>query len=191
MAGTELEYITKIELDILLRGGIPMERVRRSRPSAKRLIIRSIFEKWIVFYSAFMREDIAKAPTNRKGLDSFISNIEEASDRQVLVRMNSGDCGTTAIAVGQALEKLGFEIVYWDNGNHGYIEIDGLFYDALTLTGQPDQTKMYGHSEALNSGNLEFMHGAWLRVDPLGVLMVETFVRMLCIQYEYPFTAQE
>lgn len=191
MAGSDLEYITKQELELLLRGGIPAARIQKARPSARRLIVRSIFNKWVVFYGAFMYDKIQLSETTPRRLEQWLSEDLDARTRKTLTRMNSGDCGTTAIAVGQVLEQLGFEVEYWDNDNHGFILVDGLFYDTLTANGQTAVDQMYGHSAKLSSGNLAFMHDAFLRVDPLGVRMVETFVRMFVYDYKYPYPVAE
>lgn len=191
----DADYLTQRELDILIRGKIPPERTRKAKANAKRLIIRTMFERWVVFYRMAQRQDIdryligvLKMPAR---FDAYFTDEYSLPHRATLARMNSGDCGTTALAVGQALELLGFDVVYCDLGDHACVRIDGVYYDALIPNGTSDVTQMLGYKTGqLEHGTAKLIHDAYLPYDELGVQLVETFVRMSSLKYRYPFSIQ-
>lgn len=194
----DADYLTQRELDLILRGKIPPERTRKAKANAKRLIIRTMFERWIVFYRTAQRQDIGlylsgicKVPAR---FAEFFSDELTPLQRATLARMNSGDCGTTALAVGQALELLGFDVTYCDLGDHACLLIDGMYYDALKPNGESTMSAMFGYKESaidgLGLGTADLLHNAYLPFDELGAQLVETFVRMLSLNYRYPFTIE-
>lgn len=140
------------------------------------MTLPELFELFICFYSEINEKDI-------KGT--------ERTD--VLKRLNSGDCGTAAIAVGWVWHNLtGEEVLYHDNNAHGYIEVNGRFYDTLQPEGRDSHREIMGYNPeaTIMSGDVEFMHHQFMFVDPLGVSWINQFATMHQVK-AYPFTAEE
>lgn len=189
--------ITQQELNFLLRGLVPPEPVRINKSETRKLVVKSIFERWAHFYRLAMRADIDQyiAEPQRIGVrfERYFTEHTSLERRATLARMNSGDCGTTALAVGQVLELLGFEVNYCDLYDHACIIVDDRYYDALVPNGVTERSEVYGYrSEGINGytatiGTATLIHEQYLRADPLGALLVESFAKMFLLEYTYPF----
>lgn len=188
--------LTQEELDMVLRGLLP-EKQPPTQSEFRKKIIATLFERWIVFYGAAMYRDVegymsSSSPLQSKFSKWFDPNVVNRR-HATLARMNSGDCGTTALAIGQVLEQLGFEVNYCDLYDHACIIVDDCYYDALEPTGVTERSEVFGYrSEGINGytatiGSAALIHEQYLRVDPLGVLLVESFAKMFLLDYTYPF----
>lgn len=93
-------------------------------------------------------------------------------------RLNAGDCGTAAIAVGWVFEQLtGRDITYCDNTNHGFLEFYNWCYDTLTPEGVRQQ-HVFGHQvnhPIIRTQDVRTMHYQFLRNDRLGYSWVCEF----------------
>ena len=94
-------------------------------------------------------------------------------------RLNAGDCGTAAIAVGWVLEQLyGYPVTYVDNQFHGYIKVDGVCYDTLNPHGQPDEDQMLGRYMNIapkSSSDVRAMHFWFIQRDARSMSMICEF----------------
>ena len=99
-------------------------------------------------------------------------------DTATLKRLNSGDCGTAAIAVGWVFSQLtGKSVTYCDNSQHGFIEYYNWCYDTLQPQGARQQ-HMHGHyvnQPVMRYRDIRTMHHVFLRSDSLGYAMVCEF----------------
>ena len=93
-------------------------------------------------------------------------------------RLNAGDCGTAAIAVGWVWEQLtGKPIAYCDNGQHGFLEYYNWCYDTLQPYGARLQ-HMLGHYinlPLIRTPDVRTLHYQFLRNDRLGYSWVCEF----------------
>lgn len=93
-------------------------------------------------------------------------------------RLNAGDCGTAAIAVGWVFEQLtGHDVTYCDNTNHGFLEYYNWCYDTLAPEGVR-QHQIYGHQvnhPIIRTHEVRTMHYQFLRTDRLGYSWVCEF----------------
>lgn len=99
-----------------------------------------------------------------------------------LDRINSGDCGTASVAIGWVWNHLsGDEVIYHDNFNHGYIEVNGRFYDTLVPEGVDSHAEMFQYKpkNVINHvrGDVSVQHCQFLRVDDFGIQMVREFAK--------------
>jgi len=195
MSGTQV-MLTQQELNFLLRGLVPPEPTRINKSETRKLLVKSIFERWTLFYRMAMRSDIDRyiAEPQRIGarFERYFTEHTSLERRATLARMNSGDCGTTALAVGQTLEFLGFDVLYCDLLDHAAILVDGFYWDTLCPEGVPALEQLLAYKQenasSMPISNAELIHSRYLPYDELGMQMVETFVRMFSLNYKYPFT---
>lgn len=98
----------------------------------------------------------------------------------VIKRINSGDCGTTAIAIGLVLTHYNVSFKYWDNVNHAYLEQDGLYYDTEFIVGTDDHYKLTNANRGDSNPkvtDLSALLHEYMRTDPLGILMLSIWCR--------------
>ena len=118
-----------------------------------RKIIANLFEHFTECYTVWNSPELSKYTNNP------------------LDRLNAGDCGTAAIAVGWVLEQLyGFTVTYVDNQFHGYIKVNGICYDTLNPYGQPNEDLMLGrymNVAPVNTRDVRTMHYWFVRKDAL------------------------
>ncbi len=118
-----------------------------------RKIIANLFEHFTECYTVWNSPELSKYTNNP------------------LDRLNAGDCGTAAIAVGWVLEQLyGFTVTYVDNRFHGYIKVNGICYDTLNPYGQPNEDLMLGrymNVAPVNTRDVRTMHYWFVRKDAL------------------------
>lgn len=131
------------------------------------ITITRLFEQFAECYGQWQRREI-------------LGYLGEYPDYHVatLKRLNSGDCGTAAIAVGWVWEQLtGNKVTYCDNSQHGFIEYYNWCYDTLQPCGARQQ-HMYGHyvnHPVMRYTDVRTMHHVFLRGDSLGYAMVCEF----------------
>lgn len=96
-------------------------------------------------------------------------------------RINGGDCGTAAIAVGIVLrEKYGIVVEYCDNVDHAFIKHDGQFFDTVYCQGTNDQTLLHGAKGRSDYDIVEWpeLYRRYLRdreFDVIGHNFIKTF----------------
>lgn len=159
------DYVFSWPTDVFEPVGIP----QLLRVQNMGLDISKLFHRFIRFYKFVNRKEC---------------NFECDSDNTeaTVNRINGGDCGTAAIAVGTVLEKLGYEVTYWDNDAHGYIEVNGVFYDTMTPDGRVNHDEMFMAGDSPNprvSGDKEWMKNQFHRADPLGLEWADMFYKIV------------
>lgn len=114
----------------------------------------------------------------KKAFTDFISsyqvyfNIPE--NEEVVGRINNGDCGTAAIAVGLALEKAGYTVTYYDNNNHAFIGIDGKVYDCYFQEGTDiDTMNERWSSDIAKLVSSKDLVMAYLPYDAIGAVLLK------------------
>lgn len=110
-------------------------------------------------------------------------------------RINSGDCGTTALAVWQVYRNLltsylrgeerlsTLELI--DNTNHAFLKLDGVYYDTLQPNGQPDVSKMLeagAPNESVETLTSHTLFQRYILRDKIGAELIRTF----CLMFHVP-----
>lgn len=129
--------------------------------------ISDVFNRFIDYYAAYF------GFSNREG---------------AVARINQGDCGTAAIAVGTVLQHNGFPVVFRDNINHAFITIGTLAYDCANLEGVKEEilNEQYGSLES-QIVTPEILIGAYMPYDACGAVLLKRFLEHYQIPV-YPFT---
>lgn len=151
-------------------------------------VLTALLRTWVQHYT-----DLAYEVYEYK---TAIREFEVAPDADWAVeRINSGDCGTTALAVYQVYTNLltpylrdgerlaALELV--DNYNHAYLRLDDVCYDTLQPEGQVDASKMYeagapnAKVETLSTTEL-FRRYIWK--DRIGAELIRRFCQRFYIE---------
>jgi hypothetical protein len=140
--------------------------------------VSAVLEAWINHYQVFSTEAWEHATGKRN---------EPVTRHTAIERMNSGDCGTTAIAVSTVFNQLQHEaagnhryerMVCWDNFNHAYVEFNGRYYDTFDLNGKENRSEMYEH-DAPNAKDeqlsVESIFKRYIYKDRIGAHLIKTF----------------
>lgn len=121
----------------------------------------------------------------------------------VIRRINSGDCGTAALAVGWAFVKLQEKaaaervqspaldsvagelgatavsdpVQYWDNYDHAYLGYNGLFYDTANPQGISDYTKLIGYrgDRVVQQLPRAEIWDRYIHIDAMGARIIELY----------------
>ena len=100
----------------------------------------------------------------------------------VVVGINSGDCGVAAIAIGWVLSHFrpDSEIVYYDNGEHAYFSMDGMFYDTICRHGKRSHVEMFGGKpeKEIKPLTLDGLCNAFIIADVQGQQMISSFCEL-------------
>lgn len=119
--------------------------IRTGNLVAAPAVLTAILRTWVKHYSDIAYE-VYEYKTAKREFES-VPDEDWAIDR-----INSGDCGTTALAVYQVYTQLltpflrdgerlmSLELV--DNFNHAFLRLDDVCYDTMQTEGQPDISKM-------------------------------------------------
>lgn len=119
----------------------------------------------------------------------------ELSDQQVGEYINEKDSEVMAMAVGY-LWTLLFEeeVVYYHNGNHAYIGLGDVLYDAMSimLTGHPsDHHDTMGFTDItqVQTFNVNEFHEKWINGNFMAHRIVDEFIRSqgLNRNFDLPF----
>jgi len=151
-------------------------------------VLTAILRTWVKHYAELAYEVFEYKTAKRE--------FEVVPDEDwAIERINSGDCGTTALAVWQVYTKLltpflrdgerllALELV--DNFNHAYLKLDDVCFDTLNLNGQTDETKMFEYSapnakvEVLTSEEL-FRRYIWK--DRIGAELIRRFCQRFYVE---------
>lgn len=130
-----------------------------------------IITKWIHFYNEF-------APDFINRIDHHITDV--------IIRINHGDCGTTALAVSHCFETSFPEappVELIDIIDHAYIKHDGYFYDAFSPSGEANEsiiTSSYPRSQPAEKVSTEELAKRYLGdCDWIGAKMISTFCSIM------------
>lgn len=126
-----------------------------------------------------------------KFVDFYAETQSRAGNADAIIRINSGECGNAAIAIGQVLEqKFNYNVQYHDSTNHAYIVVDGIAYDAANPEGTDpkDLAELYSgeHVAALPAS---VVFAAYNSSDTLGAFIIKGFVAIYGLKAE-PFVEQ-
>lgn len=151
-------------------------------------LLSAILRMWVIHYTELAYE-VCEYKT-------AVWEFEGPLDAEwAIERINSGDCGTTALAVYQVYTELmkphlreeerlsPLELI--DNYNHAYLKLDGRFYDTLNLDGQDDETQMFESGapnakvEALTTAEL-FRRYIWK--DRIGAELIRRFCQRFYVE---------
>ena len=118
--------------------------------------------------------------------------IEQASlpNHATSERINSGDCGVAAMAIGLYLKRRGYDVKFFDNVNHAYFSVDGVYYDTLTPTGASSHKDMYGYyaDNLIKEVTVRTLHDNYMPYDNLGVGIVDHFLKAHT-KFGYPYAS--
>lgn len=142
--------------------------------------LTALLKAFVAFYDRANRTNIYR-PNNPNGVKTelmFRAGVPEEMHLAVN-RINLGDCGTAAIAVGHVFTaQTGESVVYWDNMNHGYLQYGDLFYDTMWTGGQADAGQLVGAGKYLPiTRTKEELVREYLNCDYFGALMIREFCR--------------
>ena len=133
-----------------------------------RRIIAKLFEHFTECYTVWNGPELAKYTNDP------------------LDRLNAGDCGTAAIAVGWVLEqRYGVPVEYVDNQYHAYLRINGICYDTLQPEGQPNEDLMLGRYMNLSpvrTTDVRTMHHWFIQRDLRGYSMICEFCGLYAVK---------
>lgn len=138
----------------------------------KTITLQDVIESFVLFYSRVN----ASVITPKK--PRMITRAD------VIHRINSGDCGTAAIAIGLVWQVLGNEKVIWhDNFNHAFIEVNGIYYDTANISGSDNYFDMYGcnsddKDKFIRAESPIGCHVNYLLYDTTGIAMINSFCAM-------------
>jgi len=153
---------------------------------SERKSISFFLESWINHYHQFCPETLEARQGRREPL-----TIEE-----VVERINGGDCGTTAIAVGYVYNQLQAEFSdkadefiglaeFYDNYNHAFLKVDDRFYDTINVDGVDSASQMF-EADAPNASvenvGLAELFKRYIWKDRIGSRLIETF----CLRWHVP-----
>jgi hypothetical protein len=99
----------------------------------------------------------------------------------VLGKINNGDCGVAAIAIGWVLSQLnqGIDVYYYDNGAHAYFSINGIYYDTVHRFGAKSHREMLGGcKDTYPSMSLSEICEAFIKGDIQGQIMINSFCEL-------------
>lgn len=144
-----------------------------------KLAITFLLESWINHYHQFCPETLEAKQGRREPL-----TLEE-----VVERINGGDCGTTAIAVGYVFNHLLSEYSaqtdefispaeFYDNYNHAFLKVNDRFYDTFNTAGVDSASQMF-EADAPNASvenvGLAELFKRYIWKDRTGARMIESF----------------
>lgn len=155
----------------------------------QKLAITFIMESWINHYHQFCCETF----------DAAQGRTEALSVADVIDRINGGDCGTTAIAVGTVLNHLATEYSdvtpeiinhaeFFDNFNHAFLKVGDRYYDTFNVDGV-ESTALLFEADAPNASvenvGVGELFKRYILNDRIGARLIETF----CQRWHVPVEA--
>lgn len=153
-----------------------------------KLAITYLLESWINHYHQFCPESMEAKEGRREPL-----TIEE-----VVERINGGDCGTTAIAVGYVFNELLAQYSsqtddfvkpaeFYDNYNHAFLKVNERFYDTFNVAGVDSASLMF-EADAPNASvenvGLAELFKRYIHKDRTGARLIETFCQRWYVSVE-------
>ena len=148
------------------------------------MVINSFIEHYLKFVTEsdmFRHKRTVQVELGGYGIDlsrsSRLSGL--LKEAPVITGINSGDCGVAAIAIGWVFSQIHPEsdIAYFNNGEHGYLSIDGVLYDTIYRFGVKEHSLMYGAkaTQLNNPLTLDEICKAFIVTDIQGQEMINTF----------------
>lgn len=97
-------------------------------------MIARVIEDFIEFYYAAFKHDLS---FNLRVGENVRAQLPEADAPTLtaLKHINTGDCFAAAAAIGMVLEYYRLPVDYVSNSHHGFIEVQGRYYDTLRPNG--------------------------------------------------------
>lgn len=102
-------------------------------------------------------------------------------EQDAIDRINGGDCGTAALAVGMVISSCqpSLEFEYYDNFNHAFLRSGDLYYDTVNPNGVKDTDDLTNsHFEDCNveAVSVEELWHRYIRNDYIGAVMIKLFL---------------
>lgn len=109
--------------------------------------------------------------------------FDRIDDKDAVQRINQGDCGTAALAIGAVANTLGHSVAYWDNDNHAFLSIDGVILD----TAHPDGTTVEDlntlhSSDRANEVSDTDIFDAYLYIDAAGCSLLKMYLEYYSVE---------
>ena len=151
------------------------------------MVINSFIEHYLKFVTEsdmFRHKRTVQVELGGYGIDlsrsSRLSGL--LKEAPIITGINSGDCGVAAIAIGWVFSQIRPEsdIAYFDNGEHGYLSIDGVLYDTIYRFGVKEHSLMYGAkaTQLNNPLTLDEICKAFIVTDIQGQQMISSFCEL-------------
>lgn len=107
----------------------------------------------------------------------YSEKLVSGDDKPISYYLTNGDCGTMALAVGWVLEQKGVVgVEYCDTGDHSFLKVGDVYFDAVHSTGTVDPTQI---STVVDNGfeviSRELLHQEYMVQDHVGMNWINMF----------------